>query len=121
MAKVSLNTIKNWFLTGLKPTQQQFWNTWDSFFHKDDEIPQASIENLQESFDAKLDVEAAPYVNIDGYLVHRAGKTDLNNWEVNDKFDGWNGDRRVSGIVIALPFDIDDNTKVKLAMNSKAV
>jgi len=44
--KVSLNTIKNWFRTGLKPTQSQFWDTWDSFFHKDDAIPTASITGL---------------------------------------------------------------------------
>lgn len=57
MAKVDLNSIKNWFKTGLKPTQAQFWNTWDSFFHKDDTIPQESIEGLQDSFDEKADAE----------------------------------------------------------------
>jgi hypothetical protein len=46
MPKVSLTTIKNWFKTGLKPTQTQFENTWDSFFHKDDTIPQASVDGL---------------------------------------------------------------------------
>jgi len=53
-----LNTIKNWFLTGLKPTQAQFWATWDSFWHKDEDIPQESIEGLQSALDAKADVEA---------------------------------------------------------------
>ena len=50
MAKVNLNTIKNWFKTGLKPTQTQFWDTWDSFFHKDDQIPIAQIEGIQDVF-----------------------------------------------------------------------
>lgn len=54
----SLDTIKNWFRTGLKPTQQQFWDTWDSFFHKDGMIPVENIENLDERFDEKADNEA---------------------------------------------------------------
>lgn len=46
MAKVSLATIKNWFKTGLKPTQVQFWDTWDSFRHKDDQVPAAEVAGL---------------------------------------------------------------------------
>lgn len=42
----SLTDIKNWFRTGLKPTQSQFWNTWDSFWHKDESIPTAKITDL---------------------------------------------------------------------------
>lgn len=53
--KVSLSTIKNWFKTGLKPTQQQFWNTFDSFLHKDSEIPQGKVENLTDNLDKKVD------------------------------------------------------------------
>ena len=40
------NTIKNWFLTGLKPTQSQFWATWDSFWHKDEKIPITAIKDI---------------------------------------------------------------------------
>lgn len=46
MAKVSLSTIKNWFKTGLKPTQAQFWDTWDSFRHKDDAVPAVEVSGL---------------------------------------------------------------------------
>lgn len=53
-----LNTIKNWFKTGHKPTQQQFWDTWDSFFHKDDKVPISSIDGLNDRFDEKADQEA---------------------------------------------------------------
>jgi hypothetical protein len=35
MSKQSINTLKNWFRTGLKPTQSQFRDWLDSFFHKD--------------------------------------------------------------------------------------
>lgn len=61
-----LNTIKNWFLTGLKPTQAQFWATWDSFWHKNESIPQESIEDLQISLDAKQDIEGLHPVAISG-------------------------------------------------------
>lgn len=44
--KRDINTIKNWFKTGLKPTQSQFWDWLDSFWHKDDDIPSAKIEGL---------------------------------------------------------------------------
>jgi hypothetical protein len=51
MAKVTISQLKTWFAAGLKPTQQQFWNLFDSFFHKDDSIPVHQIEGLQAEFD----------------------------------------------------------------------
>lgn len=45
----SLAQIKDWFRTGLKPTQTQFWITWDSFWHKDTPIPQSAIHGLEEA------------------------------------------------------------------------
>lgn len=47
MAIQTLNTIKKWFKTGLKPTQNQFWDTWDSFRHKFEQIPLKDIEELE--------------------------------------------------------------------------
>lgn len=58
MSKQTLNTLKNWFRTGLKPTQQQFLDAWDSFWHKDDRIPAANIENLDSRFEQKADLDA---------------------------------------------------------------
>lgn len=117
-----INTILNWFKTGLKPTQAQFWSSWQSFWHKDETIPQNKIENLQQSFDNKLDTEASTYVNISGFEVIRAGKTNLNDFELNDRFRGWIGDRLVEGKITALPVslpdDINDETKVKLAIDT---
>ncbi|MEO8236403.1 MAG: hypothetical protein ABI549_13380, partial [Flavobacterium sp.] len=52
MAIVNLITIKNWFKTGLKPTQQQFWDTWDSFWHKEDMIPIEKIQGIQAIYNA---------------------------------------------------------------------
>ena len=39
-------TLKNWFRTGLKPTQQQFWDWLDSYWHKSEAIPSGSVQGL---------------------------------------------------------------------------
>lgn len=54
----SLATIRNWFKTGLKPTQLQFYSLFDSFWHKSETIPAANIENLDNRFDEKADADA---------------------------------------------------------------
>lgn len=51
----NINTIKNWFRTGLKPTQAQFWAFFESYWHKDETIPQSSISNLTNVLNAKLE------------------------------------------------------------------
>ena len=58
MSIVSLNTIKNWFKTGLKPTQVQFWSTWDSYWHKDEKIPITNIYDIENILNDKADAEA---------------------------------------------------------------
>ncbi len=50
MAIQTLKTIKSWFRTGLKPTQDQFWDTWDSFRHKDEKIPLKDVEDIDNLF-----------------------------------------------------------------------
>lgn len=47
MAIQTLETIKNWFRTTLKPTQEQFWDTWDSFRHKDEKISVEEIDGVE--------------------------------------------------------------------------
>lgn len=51
--KVSLSQIKSWFKKGLYPTESQFSNTWDSFWHKDEQIPLSSIVGLTEKLNQK--------------------------------------------------------------------
>jgi hypothetical protein len=53
----AINTIKNWFKTGLKPTQSQFWATWDSFWHKDEKIPITAIDDIENILNAKAEAE----------------------------------------------------------------
>jgi hypothetical protein len=55
MAIQTLNTIKNWFKTSLKPSQQQFWDTWDSFRHKYEKILIKDIEGIDELLLSKAD------------------------------------------------------------------
>ena len=39
-------TLKSWFKNKLKPVQEQFWAWMDSYWHKNDQIPTSSIQNL---------------------------------------------------------------------------
>ena len=51
------NTLKNWFKTAAKPTQEQFWAWMDSFYHKDERISQDKINGLSKTLEAKADEE----------------------------------------------------------------
>ncbi|WP_166921986.1 hypothetical protein [Flavobacterium poyangense] len=51
----NINTILSWFKTGKKPTQKQFWDAWQSFWHKDEQIPQSSVANLVNTLDEKAE------------------------------------------------------------------
>lgn len=60
-------------------------------------------------------------IKIGAYWVEKgSGNSDTGNFEVGDKFDGWieSDTRYVVGKVIALPFDVDDETKVSLAADN---
>ena len=57
MAKTAINTIKQWFKTGSKPTQDQFWNWMDSYWHKDELIPQNKIQDLSTTLSSKADAD----------------------------------------------------------------
>ncbi|MEI8087100.1 MAG: hypothetical protein WCG93_12900 [Paludibacter sp.] len=58
MAKQTLSVLKAWFAKGLKPTASQFSDMFDSFFHKDDKVPAASVDGLQDLLDAKASTDA---------------------------------------------------------------
>lgn len=53
-----LNTLKNWFRTGAKPTQAHFWAWLDSFYHKGEKVPQSSIQDLDTTLANKADSSA---------------------------------------------------------------
>jgi hypothetical protein len=60
------NTLKNWFRTDLKPTQAQFWAWIDSFWHKDELIPQSAIADLTTILNAKAEKGQFDTHQIDG-------------------------------------------------------
>lgn len=55
MAIRTISVLKSYFNTGDKPTESQFADLIDSFFHKSLSIPISSIENLTEFLDNKVD------------------------------------------------------------------
>lgn len=57
MAKTTINIIKSWFKTGSKPTQEQFWSWQDSYWHKDELIPQENIQDLSTTLSGKADAD----------------------------------------------------------------
>lgn len=52
---MDINTIKSWFQTGFKPTQQQFWSLIDSFRHKDDPVQIYEVDGLPGMLAGKAD------------------------------------------------------------------
>lgn len=50
-----LSEIYDWFMTGKKPTQGQFWETFASFRLKSDAIPQSDVTNLTQTLNAKTE------------------------------------------------------------------
>ncbi|HEU0126810.1 MAG TPA: hypothetical protein VFQ56_10915, partial [Flavobacterium sp.] len=71
MAIQTLNTIKTWFKTGLKPSQQQFWDTWDSFRHKFEKVPFQDVENLEQTLNAKAEKSQLD-LHTNSQLAHKA-------------------------------------------------
>lgn len=74
---------------------------------------------------AGLDTSSNIEVVIEGFYVLLAGKENQFDWEVNDKFRGWIGNRYVVGTILSLPVslpsDINNTSKVELAVDSEAI
>lgn len=58
-------------------------------------------------------------VKIGDYWFDTSGNVNKNSIEVGNTFRGWNGVNYVVGRVVGLPFDINDSTKVSLAINNE--
>ena len=87
-------------------------------------IPKTTRVNQWWDDDANMvkDVVNENDKTIDGFWCYTAtgGRT---SFIVGDKFSGWIGDRFVAGKVISIPVtfpsDLDDETKIKLAIDSE--
>ena len=98
MAIVLLDTIKGWFRTGLKPTEQQFSQTWDSFFHKSEKVPIAQVEGIDAVFDAINAVSAnVRFVGVGQLTIYKHPLNnklaDANILQINDVGVGFFADR----------------------------
>lgn len=74
----NINTILNWFKTGFKPTQAQFWATWTSFWHKDEQIPQNNISGLEIALNEK-----AEKAQFDDHLSNKNAHVELFDKKAN--------------------------------------
>lgn len=51
------NTLKQWFVTGAKPLQAQYWAWLDSYWHKSEDISINAIHGLGEILESKADAD----------------------------------------------------------------
>lgn len=73
--------------------------------------------NVQLALQTLNDLRRERYIS--GYWVDTFGNTDVGAIEVGNEFRGWpSATRYVVGIVIGLPFDVDDDTKTSLAIDN---
>ncbi|GJH41142.1 hypothetical protein RCZ04_16920 [Capnocytophaga sp. HP1101] len=53
----AIETLKQWFSNLKKPTQEQFWAWLDSFWHKSEKIPMASVDGLDKLVEGTASAE----------------------------------------------------------------
>ena len=58
MAIRSVAQLKAWFQRRKYPTEAQFADWIDSFFHKEDKVPISSVEEIPEQLNGKYDAAA---------------------------------------------------------------
>ena len=51
------NILQNWFVTGAKPTQEQFWAWQESYWHKSESIPVEMVQGLGDILGNKADTD----------------------------------------------------------------
>jgi hypothetical protein len=77
MATVSILQLKNWFKKGLKPTESQFGDMFDSFFHKNEKVPIASVDGLPTELnkyrEKTVDIEIAEVAGLEDALANAGG------------------------------------------------
>ena len=80
--KVTLSQIKSWFKKGMYPTESQFSNVFDSFWHKDDILPLNAIQNLAQVLNDKASIQV---VNTKADANHKhtlKDITDVDNFKI---------------------------------------
>lgn len=70
------NQLKQWFVTGSKPNQTQYYAWMDSYWHKQEQISINNIAGLGDALANKADTEQLQY-----YAAKDAGNIDVNTWK----------------------------------------
>lgn len=89
MAKQTISQLRDWFSRFKKPTEGQFWDLFDSFFHKDENIPASKVEGLgtivqeqNEAIDSALTsssaaIELANQAQVDVFIQAEQAEEDI--------------------------------------------
>lgn len=64
------NILKSWFKRGLKPLEAQFHAWMDSYWHKDDKIPVASVNNLADVLNKKAESKSLD-AHVQDMTIHK--------------------------------------------------
>lgn len=64
------NILKSWFKRGLKPLEAQFHAWMDSYWHKDDKIPVASVNNLADVLNKKAESKSLE-AHVQDMTIHK--------------------------------------------------
>jgi hypothetical protein len=120
------DTVKPWFQTDKRPTQNQFFSFFDWVWFKDEQIPALKIENLQELLGEKADLEyvnnrvttAKIFPNGDFLVFKVPGNVDNTTLETNDVVKGIVENHIIEGIYLGggkeLLTDFEIITKLQL-------
>lgn len=73
----SLQQIVSWFKDGLFPNEDQFKQSWQSFWHKSEKLPLTQVQGLNDSLDTKA--EKSKVNQLEGIVSGKADKSDLVN------------------------------------------
>lgn len=76
MAETPKNTLKQWFVTGAKPLQAQYWAWLDSYWHKSEAISINAIDGLGETLEDKADADQLAL-----YAKKDASNIDVPTWK----------------------------------------
>lgn len=75
-AVTSKNQLKAWWVTGAKPSQNQYYLWMDAYWHKSESIPPSKIAGLSQMLQNKADVDQLEY-----YAKIDASNIDVDTWK----------------------------------------
>lgn len=71
------NTLKSWFLRGMKPLETQFAAWIDAYWHKSEQIPTSSINGLESTLNSKAETTDLQAHRNDRANPHQVDKTQV--------------------------------------------